>query len=179
LGLHAGSHDAIAYQMGVKQKHEKANYSTTIKEVTGENFFTQYGDGFLQDAPRRKGPINQYEIDEKAKVICFCQQRLGKINKCPHAETDDVDEISKIIQEQAKDFLAADKYTHEDISTVKQGLEKVEFVRSQNYLNKLAVMIHKQEKEIFKLKQTSYHVNQLEQENLDLKQQITKLETQL
>jgi len=48
--------------------------------------------------------------------------------------------------------LAADKYTKEDISTVKQGLEKVEFVRSQNYLNKLALMINKQEKEIFKLK---------------------------
>ena len=166
--------------MGLKITNEKAMHGTTIKEVTGENFFTQYGDGgFGGEEPRRKGQVNQYTIDDKAKVICFCQQRLGKISKCPHADSEDVDEISKIIQEQAKDFLAADKYTKEDISTVKQGLEKVEFVRSQNYLNKLALMINKQEKEIFKLKQTSYHVSQLEIENMQLKQQITKLETQM
>jgi len=45
--------------------------------------------------------VNEYHIDEEAKVICFCQQRLGRQTKCPHAEIDDVDEISTIICEQA------------------------------------------------------------------------------
>jgi len=75
--------------------------------------------------------------------------------------------------------MAADKYTREDIGSVKAGLEKVEFVRSQNYLNKLAIMINKQEKEIFRLKQVSYHVKDLELENQGLKQQITKLYTDM
>lgn len=88
-----------------------ANYSTTIKEVTGENFFTQYGNKF--ESQRQVQP---YTIDSHAKVICFCQQRLGRVTRCPHADTDDVDEISKIIQEQAKDFMAADKYTKDDLS---------------------------------------------------------------
>ena len=123
--------------------------------------------------------MNLYEIDESAKVICFCQQRLGKIEKCPHAESIDVDEISKIIQEQAKDFMAADRYTKEDIGTVKTGLEKVELVRSQNYLNKLAVMINKQEKEIFRLKQVNYHLHELESENAQLKSQVQQLSTDL
>jgi hypothetical protein len=69
-------------------------------------------------------------LDTEAKVICFCQQRLGKVTKCPHAETEDVNEISKIIQEQAKDFMAADQYTGEDLDHIKTGLDKVEFVRS-------------------------------------------------
>jgi len=56
---------------------------------------------------------------------------LGKHTaKCPHAATDDVDEISKIIQEQAKDFMAADGHTKEDLNQIKLGIEKVEFVRS-------------------------------------------------
>lgn len=47
--------------------------------------------------------------------------------------------------------MSADKHTHEDILMIKTGLEKVEFVRSQNYLSKLAILISQQEKEIFKL----------------------------
>lgn len=38
---------------------------------------------------------------------------------------------------------------------IKEGLQKVEFVRSENYLSKLAVLISRQEKEIFKLQKKS------------------------
>ena len=109
-----------------------AQHSETIKEVTGENFFTQYGgEKFGADQSRIDGHIQAYKFDTEAKVVCFCQQRLGKTcGKCPHAETEDVNEISKIIQEQAKDFIAADKYTAEDLDHIKGGLDKVEFVRS-------------------------------------------------
>ena len=47
--------------------------------------------------------------------------------------------------------MSADKHTAEDILMIKSGLEKVEFVRSQNYLAKLAVLISSEEEEIFKL----------------------------
>ena len=61
--------------------------------------------------------------------------------------------------------MAADKYTGEDLDNIKTGLDKVEFVRSQNYLAKLAIMIQKQEKEIARLKAHEYSVQQLELEN--------------
>lgn len=47
--------------------------------------------------------------------------------------------------------MSADKHTAEDITMIKNGLDKVEFVRSQNYLSKLAILISQQEKELFKL----------------------------
>jgi len=37
--------------------------------------------------------------------------------------------------EQTNDFLSADKHTGEDIGMIKDGLDKVEFVRSKNYLS--------------------------------------------
>ena len=52
----------------------------TIKEVTGENFFTRY-DGFYNsqisgaDQTIKKGgaeTVIQYTIDESAKCVCFC-----------------------------------------------------------------------------------------------------------
>ena len=51
--------------------------------------------------------------------------------------------------------MSADKHTGEDIVMIKEGLQKVEFVRSENYLSKLAVLISRQEKEIFKLQKKS------------------------
>lgn len=74
------------------------NFNSTIKEVTGENFFTKYGEKFNADKNERTD-VNEYTIDDTAKVICFCQQRLGRQAKCPHANIDDVDEISTIICE--------------------------------------------------------------------------------
>jgi len=68
-----------------------------------------------------------------------------------HADSEDVDEISKTILDQAKDFLSAEKHFGEDITQIKEGLEKVEFVRSKNYLSKLAILVSRQEKEIFRL----------------------------
>ena len=53
---------------------------------------------------------------------------------------------------------------------IKSGLDKVEFVRSQNYLAKLAIMIQNQEKEIARLKTHEFTTQQLEIENSALKQ---------
>ena len=45
----------------------------------------------------------------------------------------------------------ADKHTGADLNFIKDGLNKVEFIRTKNYLSKLAILISRQEKEIFKL----------------------------
>jgi len=45
-------------------------------------------------------------------------------------------------------------------------LNKVEFVRNQNYLAKLAIMIQNQEKEIARLKLTEYNLSKSELENI-------------
>lgn len=55
---------------------------------------------------------------------------------------------------------------------IKEGLQKVEFVRSENYLSKLAVLISRQEKEIFKLQKKSQENQWLRAENQALKDQI-------
>ena len=53
------------------------NFNSTIKEVTGENFFTKYGEKFRTGADNAtsdgRAAVNEYTIDEEAKVICFCQ----------------------------------------------------------------------------------------------------------
>lgn len=128
--------------------------NSTIREVTGEHFFTKYGQNdFSKERVVGGGreAIQEYIIDEEAKCICFCQQRKGKRDKCPHAFSEDVDEISKTILTQAQSFLSADKHFGEDITQIKEGLEKIEFVRSKNYLSKLAILVSRQEKEIFRL----------------------------
>ena len=94
----------------------------------------------------------KYVIDDQAKCICFCEQRLGsRTEKCTHGFSEDVDVISKIIADQSRDFLMADKHTGADLNFIKDGLNKVEFIRTKNYLSKLAVLISRQEKEIFNL----------------------------
>jgi cell division protein FtsB len=75
--------------------------------------------------------------------------------------------------------MSADKHTAEDILMIKSGLEKVEFVRSQNYLAKLAVLISQQEKEIFKLQKKAHQHKVISTENAILKQQIEKLKNKL
>ena len=47
--------------------------------------------------------------------------------------------------------MSADKHTGEDIQSIKEGLDKVEFVRSKNYLSQLAVLVSRQEKQILKM----------------------------
>ena len=73
--------------------------------------------------------------------MCFCQQRLGIQSKCEHAMSDNVDVISSIIADQSRDFLQADSKFNEDIKFCEEGLKKVEFARSQNYLSELAVYV--------------------------------------
>ena len=41
----------------------------------------------------------------------------------------------------------ADSATAEDLTKIKTGLNKVDFVRNQNYLTRLATLIQEQEKE--------------------------------
>ena len=67
------------------EKDKMRNANTTIKEVTGEHFFTKYGQtkasGFFsgnRKEGRNASDVIQYTIDDKSKVICFCQQRLGR-----------------------------------------------------------------------------------------------------
>jgi hypothetical protein len=48
--------------------------------------------------------------------------------------SEDVDVITEIIMEQANDFLIADEHTKEDINMLQIGINKVEFIRSKNYL---------------------------------------------
>ena len=53
------------------------NFNSTIKEVTGENFFTKYGEKFRPGGADNatsdgRAAVNEYTIDEEAKVICFC-----------------------------------------------------------------------------------------------------------
>ena len=59
-------------------------------------FFTRYSQNKFKSNRIRGGKeaVEQYTIDEDAKCICFCQQRLGRQAKCEHAYTDDVDMIS-------------------------------------------------------------------------------------
>ena len=66
--------------------------------------------------------------------------------------SDNVDVISSIIAEQSRDFLQADSKFNEDVKFMEEGLKKVEFARSQNYLSELAVYVQKQEKENLALK---------------------------
>ena len=54
--------------------------------------------------------------------------------------------------DQANDFLIADEHTKEDINMMQIGISKVEFIRSKNYLQKLAILISRQEKELFQMK---------------------------
>jgi hypothetical protein len=58
-------------------KKNVVNFNATIKEVTGENFFTKYGEKFRTGADNTtsggRTAVNEYTIDEEAKVICFCQ----------------------------------------------------------------------------------------------------------
>jgi uncharacterized protein YigA (DUF484 family) len=90
-----------------------------------------------------------------------------------------VDEISKTILDQAKDFLSADKHTCEDIIQIKEGLQKVEFVRSKNYLSKLAILISRQENEIAKLQKKAEDLKACKIENTLLKEQIQSLNSKL
>lgn len=126
------------YQQGIEKLNNGANFNSTIKEVTGEHFFTKYSQNDFRKNRVEEGgkeSIQKYDIDDQAKCICFCQQRLGRQAQCQHANSEDVDEISKTILDQAKDFLSADKHTSEDILQIKEGLQKVEYVRSKNYLS--------------------------------------------
>ena len=88
------------YQVGKEKLNNGANFNSTIKEVTGEHFFTKYSQNdFSRQRVNNGGQesIQQYVIDDNAKCICFCQQRLGRQAQCQHANTEDVDEISKTI----------------------------------------------------------------------------------
>ena len=139
---------------------KRSTKNGVIQEVTGENFHTNYGK-FGKQVPMpsqvggpvaKRSEVEKYVIDDQAKCICFCEQRIGqRKEKCTHGFSEDVDEISKIIAYQAKEFLMADKHTGTDLNFIKDGLNKVEFIRTKNYLSKLAILISRQEKEIFKL----------------------------
>ena len=67
-------------------------------------------------SPSNREQIVNFKIDETAKCVCFCEQRLGRQQKCHHAMSEDVDVITEIIMEQANDFLIADQHTKEDIN---------------------------------------------------------------
>ena len=46
----------------------------------------------------KRGEVENYVIDDQAKCICFCGQRIGqRKEKCQHGFSEDVDEISEII----------------------------------------------------------------------------------
>lgn len=131
-----------------------------IPEQANENPSTNYGKfgragGSLSGATGGMGKrpeVENYVIDDQAKCICFCAQRIGsRVEKCKHSFSEDVDEISEIISFQAKEFLMADRHTGADLNYIKDGLNKVEFIRTKNYLSKLAILISRQEKEIFAL----------------------------
>lgn len=59
------------------------------------------------------------------------------------------------------------------------GLEKVEFIRSENYLTKLAVLINQLEKDNFRLANQANRVTILEGENESLKAQIKVLKREI
>lgn len=46
----------------------------------------------------------------------------------------------------------ADAKFKDDVNSLETGLEKVDFVRNQNYLSQLAMHVSRQEKEILQLK---------------------------
>lgn len=159
-----------------------------IPEQTGENFNTNYGKfgragGSLSGATGVMGKrpeVENYVIDDQAKCICFCAQRIGSRNeKCPHSFSEDVDEISEIISYQAKEFLMADQHTGQDLNYIKEGLNKVEFIRTKNYLSKLAILISRQEKEIFSLTKKTRSLDQMKDENFSLKSQVDDLNQKL
>ena len=151
-------------QIAIKEEEQTALYSTGndfASGVTKSNKRLQNRGSLSQGMKSTK----DFEILEGVKVVCFCEQRLGSQKVCPHAESEDVEVVSRIITEQARDFLAADKYTSEDLTVLKEGLDKVGFVRSDNYLTKLAVLIARQEKEIIELKQKESQYDRLVLQN--------------
>lgn len=116
-----------------------------IPEAAGENMTTNYGKFGGKGATGgigKRPEVENYIIDDQAKCICFCAQRIGqRKEKCKHSFSEDVDEISEIISFQAKEFLMADRHTGNDLNYIKEGLNKVEFIRTKNYLSKLAILI--------------------------------------
>mmetsp|Transcript_4805 Transcript_4805/g.8236 ORF Transcript_4805/g.8236 Transcript_4805/m.8236 type:complete len:216 (+) Transcript_4805:321-968(+) len=116
------------------------------------------------------------DLNGQAKCICFCEQKHGRQQKCTHQFSTDIDEISKIVQEQARDFTEAERYTAEDIAVLMTGLTKVEFVRSENYLSQLAVLVARQEKEILRLKLKETELRAAEEQNQQMAARIKQLE---
>ena len=66
----------------------------------------------------------------------------------------------------------ADRRVKDDIGFISTGLEKVEFVRSQNYLSQLAILIARQEKEIMSLRVKLNDFEIIKKENGHLKHEI-------
>lgn len=61
------------YQSKVDKIKNTTHFNSTIKEVTGENFFTKYGENFRDgSAQGNRNAVQEYTIDQGAKVICFC-----------------------------------------------------------------------------------------------------------
>jgi hypothetical protein len=66
----------VNYQTGLEKLNKGANFNATIREVTGEHFFTKYSQNdFRADrvVGGGKEQMHEYVIDESAKCICFCQ----------------------------------------------------------------------------------------------------------
>lgn len=174
------------------KREDRRSSLNQVKEVTGENFHTNYGKfgtqrnlqsqfaSQLGGAVNKRNEVEKYVIDDQAKCICFCEQRLGsRTEKCTHGFSEDVDVISKIIADQSRDFLMADKHTGADLNFIKDGLNKVEFIRTKNYLSKLAVLISRQEKEIFNLNKKTRELDIYKDENESLKSDINELNQKL
>ena len=72
----------------MEQLKRSSIHNTTIPEATGENFHTNYGKfgragsflgGGMGGAQSHKRPeVENYVIDDQAKCICFCSQRIGQ-----------------------------------------------------------------------------------------------------
>ena len=81
VGSQNASSKITNYHAGNERLKNATNFNSTIKEVTGEMFYTKYGQnqfGKNRTTVEGRENVQQFTVDDSAKCICFCQQRLGR-----------------------------------------------------------------------------------------------------
>lgn len=69
------------------------------------------------------------------------QESAAEFSLCEHSTTSNVKVISEIVLNQVKNLRVTDKGWQENLEVAGGSLDKVQFVRNTNYLNKMSEIV--------------------------------------